>query len=314
MDVRDVASATLTGNVIDSVGSDGIYVGPLVVGILRGNTVTHAGGNGISGATNALTVTVNGNRILDAALDGIGLELAMTPFHTDSNVVGRARGRGIVVKGLEPPYPEGTVRTNTVYESGGSGIVVVTRVDSLDHNISYGNGGYGLTWGGSAPAYFGCNDWFGNVSGATSGVAPGTSDLAVNPLFCDLPNEDVHLSAASPLADVSGCGLIGALGVGCAAAVSVDGRGAVSGPMFAAIPSPSSGHVTFAIRGVSSAAMVEVFDLTGARRWRGSWQPGESALEWEGTNAAGQAVAPGVYYARLTSGALIRSARVVLFR
>jgi len=46
-------------------------------------------------------------------------------------------------------------------------------------------------------------------------VAAGVSDLSVDPLFCGVDGGDVSLDAASPLLSVSGCGQIGALGVGC---------------------------------------------------------------------------------------------------
>ena len=65
----------------------------------------------------------------------------------------------------------------------------------------------------------GCNDWFGNVAGAVSGADPGATDLALDPLFCDVTQGDVHLSALSPLLNAAGCGQIGALGQGCDAPI-----------------------------------------------------------------------------------------------
>jgi hypothetical protein len=61
----------------------------------------------------------------------------------------------------------------------------------------------------------GCNDWFGNDSGAVHGIAPSQNDLALDPRFCDVVGDDVRLAANSPLLDAPGCGLIGALGQGC---------------------------------------------------------------------------------------------------
>ena len=74
----------------------------------------------------------------------------------------------------------------------------------------------------SAP-FLGCNDWFGNASGSVTGTPVGATDVSLNPLFCDLPNDIVSLSAGSPLVSLAGCGLVGALGVGCTAAVSASG-------------------------------------------------------------------------------------------
>src|SRR5262249_40526862 len=56
---------------------------------------------------------------------------------------------------------------------------------------------------------------FGNRLGATSGVAADSTDLSVDPLFCNVDSADVRLDTASPLVGRAGCGQIGALGVGC---------------------------------------------------------------------------------------------------
>ena len=46
-----------------------------------------------------------------------------------------------------------------------------------------------------------------------------SSDLALDPLFCDVAQGDVHLSAGSPLLASAGCDTIGALGEGCDAPI-----------------------------------------------------------------------------------------------
>jgi hypothetical protein len=87
--------------------------------------------------------------------------------------------------------------------------------DSVRGNVSFANAGFGMEWTGAYVPVLACNDWFGNGAGAVSGLSPGASDLAVDPLFCDAAHSDVTLRADSPLADAPGCGLIGALGIGC---------------------------------------------------------------------------------------------------
>src|SRR5262249_17606221 len=52
------------------------------------------------------------------------------------------------------------------------------------------------------------------------GTTPGASDLQVDPLFCDLANNDVRLQSDSPLVG-GGCDTIGARGVGCDATTEV---------------------------------------------------------------------------------------------
>jgi len=111
------------------------------------------------------------------------------------------------------------VRNNTIFDNRGSGIVLSLEPFSatVRANISYANAGWGLTTQPGAQIALGCNDWFGNGSGGTSGVAADSTDLAVDPMFCDLAGADVRLNSASPLLNAGDCGQIGALGVGCGA-------------------------------------------------------------------------------------------------
>ena len=134
----------------------------------------------------------------------------------EGNVIGRCGGDGI--RSTDEPFEYGwMVRNNTVYSCNGTGIVLSERLSvrptAVSNNISYGNGGYGLTWTGSLAPNLSCNDWFANTAGDVAS-GPGATDLSVDPQFCNLPEEDVHLMATSPLANAPGCGQIGALGVG----------------------------------------------------------------------------------------------------
>jgi hypothetical protein len=301
--------AFLSNNVVDSVGSDGVLVAPGGTAVsLRGNSLSHVGGNGVVGSSTSFSVSTIANRIIGTG--GVGFALASAGL-IDSNVIGRAAGNGIVVLGSNPMSH---VRSNTVFECGGSGIVAFAHVDSIDHNMSFGNAGYGVSWSASGSPVIGCNDWFGNIAGATSGVTAGPSDLNVNPVFCDLPNNNVHLSAASPLANAAGCGLIGAQGVGCASPLSV-GPASASGRLGLMVaPTPSRGRVTFALSGLDAGGVVEVFDLSGARRWQSACGPRQTSLKWSGNDQAGAPVPAGVYYARLASAGLNRTTRIVLVR
>jgi flagellar hook assembly protein FlgD len=60
---------------------------------------------------------------------------------------------------------------------------------------------------------------------------------------------------------------------------------------------------------------LEVFDAQG-RRVRvladASFAPGEHALAWDGTDANGQRVRPGVYLYRMTAGAFREQRRMVM--
>jgi glucose/arabinose dehydrogenase len=72
-------------------------------------------------------------------------------------------------------------------------------------------------------------------------------------------------------------------------------------------PSPANGIVHLAYELPSSgAATLEVFDVTGRRvraLFRDTWAPAERRIaSWDGRTDEGADVAPGVYFARLTSG------------
>ncbi len=207
------------------------------------------------------------------------------------------------------------VRSNTAYLNGGSSFRLTgSAVDSVDHNIAYGAVAYGFDWTGVGQPVLGCNDWYGNLLGPTHGVAPAATDLQLNPLFCDLPQDFVTLSAVSALADAPGCGLIGALGVGCAYPSAV-----IPGPEQARIglrvtPQPAGGRLQFSWRRLGRPGIVEIFDATGARRWRADVGPEQETLGWDGTDRSGRALPAGIYFARLAGPSFEERARIVLVR
>ena len=65
-----------------------------------------------------------------------------------------------------------------------------------------------------------CSDVYGNTEGdyveCLAGLNGVDGNFSLDPMFCDAPGGDLALNSGSPCADAPGCGLIGALGVGCA--------------------------------------------------------------------------------------------------
>jgi hypothetical protein len=86
--------------------------------------------------------------------------------------------------------------------------------------LAYGIHGPAVTCEGSSAALLSCSDVYGNEGGDWVGYIAGqetiNGNLSVNPVFCDWPGGDFHLSPCSPCGpDFTGdCGIIGALGVG----------------------------------------------------------------------------------------------------
>jgi hypothetical protein len=294
--------ATIDGNVVDSVGLAGIHVAAGAQ-VLRAdhNTVSHTSGHGIWAEGHVLA-GVTGNTVRFAGGDGIR---ARDP--ADSNVVGRCTGRGIVAP---------SARHNTCYLNGDAGLELNgTAADSITHDIAYDNGGPGLRWTGTGTPFRGCNDWCLNSGGATSGIAVGATDLAVDPQFCDLAADLVALASASPLANAAGCGRIGALGVGCTTPVGVASEapvGATGGLEVQPLPASRGLVLSWAADGRES--LLEVYDVLGALRWSRRVGAGTSLLGWDGTDASGVPLAPGTYFARRTAGQRTETARVVIIR
>jgi hypothetical protein len=302
IDLRNDVSGAVRGNVVDSTGLSGIHLGSGGIGYdIRGNTVSHTNGHGIW-AEGPVAAGIAGNTVRFANGDGIH-----TNDRADSNVVGRCTGRGIVA-----PHS----RHNTVYLTGDAGYELTgTAADSITHDIAYGNMGPGLRWSGTGTPFLGCNDWFLNSGGATSGIAPGATDLAVDPLFCNLPADLVTLSAISPLVSASGCGRIGALGMGCTSPVTAVPGGITAAEIGLSVrPLPASGGLLFSWSAEREDGWLQVYDVSGALRWSRAIEAGRRSLLWDGADATGTPLAPGTYFARRTAGGRTNVARVVIVR
>jgi parallel beta-helix repeat protein len=313
-------SASIEGNTVT-----GVDVGVHILGdggLVRDNTVTDCNGSAFLGAGGGLiyernevarcggyafegggsAITLRHNQAVDCASGGVRI---LYGCEADSNVVGRCGGPGF-------DLGSGSLRGNTSYLSQGTGYIVREYGHHVTNNIAYGNLGVGLSYLGTGVPVLACNDWFANTGGATSGVLPGPTDLAVDPLFCDLSADDVHLSAGSPLLDASGCGLIGALGQGCLGPAGVSPPSESLVRAFTVSPNPSRGAVHFSWASSDRPERLDVYDVTGARRWSSSITAGASALQWPSIDREGAQLPAGIYYARLTSRGTSATARFVL--
>jgi len=108
----------------------------------------------------------------------------------------------------------------TIAYNGGEGIYGYNAT-VMDRCLLSGNGGPAILTYEYAPApVLSCCDLFGNQGGDYVGMVEGLEGLdgnvSVDPLFCDRSGNDFHLATGSSCLDSPGCGLIGALGEGCA--------------------------------------------------------------------------------------------------
>lgn len=293
-------SADVYGNTVDSVGACGIRLESFT-GFARANTVRVTGSHGIQ-ADGAGAVSAN--TVLRATGDGIRAPGASA----DSNVVGRCGGAGIRTAG-------GSLRQNTAYLNFGAGFVLDGGTGNVvNRNIAFGNAGPGLDASAATTPVLGCDDWFSNIGGATLGVAPGFTDLAVDPKFCSLAIDDARLAATSPLLAAPGCGLIGARGLGCATPTTAVETTAPLRRAFEARPSPSRGNVRLSWNAGPGAASLEIFDVNGARRFRVDLPAGAGEFRWNAADDAGLPLPSGVYFARLWRAEGEETTRIVLQR
>ena len=265
----------LSGNRVERCGGNGISVGSSESAVLEANTVSHSGGTGIVAAVE--NATVRGNVVWNSGGDG---------FVIDAD-------------GWD-------VSNNTSSANAGSGFVLTCELPGSSEcarNIGFANGRYGVRWVTPEAPSMGCNDWFGNALGAVQGLPASSDDFAVDPIFCDAANGDFRLAARSPLAEPAGCGLVGALGVGCAdvngASVS---SGVPNGPKFRLdLTGPSPGRVPVQIEfelAHQAAIALDVFDVQGrlvASPAQGVWPGGRHAAVWP---TDGARMAGGIYLVR----------------
>ena len=186
-------------------GIVGAYVDSNVVINCRAGGIRSGLPDGQFGAN----ASIRNNRVTGCG--GIGIDAEGRHITVEGNVVGRCGGHGVRATG---GYCQ--LSSNTIYRNGGSGI----RVDGgftvgCAKNISAANGAFGVEWAADLTPSLECNDWFANASGATSGVLNDSTDLSIDPLFCNMGADSVGLANDSPLLNAPGCGLIGALGEGC---------------------------------------------------------------------------------------------------
>jgi hypothetical protein len=108
----------------------------------------------------------------------------------------------------------------------GSGLSITWNSDADIENtiISFGTaGGEGIYCAAACTATLNCCDVYGNAGGDWVGciagqAPPAQGNISADPLFCNAGLGDFHLRPTSPCAPANtppGCGLIGALGVGC---------------------------------------------------------------------------------------------------
>lgn len=171
------------------------------------------------------------------------------------------------------------------------------------------------------------SDIFGNAGGDWVGaIAPSLGidcNFSADPFFCGMNEGDFSLRADSPCLPENndGCGLIGALPVGCQAPTGVAGGSVAQtgglrlhsrGP----IPFVRSTELAFVLP-TAAHARLTIYDLSGrlvAVLLDETVRSGEQAASWDGVRRDGRHAPPGVYFARLEIGSSSATEKITLLR
>ena len=165
------------------------------------------------------------------------------------------------------------------------------------------NEGTAITTEGEAYPDIACSDIFGNTLGDWSGSfgdqAHADGNLSVDPLFCSvIPGGESRffLEEGSPLAQLdSGCDIMGALPVGCAATSGADPvPNLVAMSPISAYPNPFNPTTIIQFElGQAQQVKVDVFNLHGSlvRTLSNEERPsGAHTIQWNGKDNSGRAM------------------------
>jgi hypothetical protein len=237
-------------------------------------------------------------------------------------------GGAVAANSASPRLIGCTVSHNAASNDGG-GIYGLRSTIRVERSIiAFSLAGEALCCGYQSQADVTCSDVFGNAGGDWVGCLAGKDgsdgNFSSDPMFCE-PFTG-HVDAASECASENsppGCGLIGALGVGCGQTDIADGRPEIPttltlGP---AIPNPFNPvtEIGYGIPAgtVPSRVTMKIYDATG-RRVRtlvdSNLGPGVYCVVWDGTDHKGVPVASGVYFYRLVWEGKSMTRRMVLLK
>ena len=300
-------------------------------GPAAGATTFYGGGGYLANAAVAIdSITVAANTA--AATGGLyvtdpaGISLTNSLFHHNEG--------SIYIGALCIKNAGGELIGNTFVDNhgvnGAAGAYMDTSPLTVANNISaFNTGGVSLGNGfsvaGSVPV-FTCNNVFGVDGDAYTGIDDPTGtagNIALDPYFCSVEDEFYALLDGSPCQDIlsGGCGLIGALGVGC---VPVGVGDDVPGPApltFRVEPNyPNPFNPKTIIRfslPEPGRTTVKIFDIAGRLVQTLADEQMTAAVHsvtWRGDDALGRPVASGVYFYRVESGKFMHAARMALIR
>jgi len=182
-------------------------------------SVNRAGGAIWIGDETPATVVDNVFFDNEAALAGAALWIGRTATeaHVEGNLFVRSSstllGGAVYCSRIHVTFRENTFYGNSTLSVGGALAMDEEAGVTFTNNIVAHSTGVGIYV--SSPSTIDCNDFWDNPDGDLAGESHGSGDFFLDPLFCDVPEDNYRLFTSSPCVDGFGCGQVGAYGVGC---------------------------------------------------------------------------------------------------
>jgi len=224
-----------------------------------------------------------------------------------------------------------TLSANAASESGGGIYAYHYSAMTVDNCIIAHS-----TGGGAASSYYGstfdlaCCDLYGNAGGDWTGSIADlegvNGNFSADPLFCSPEGGNYHLHEDSPCAPSqapSGCDLVGALGVDCAATAVAESNHGIPPTLtlYPAVPNPFNpvAEITYGIpqSDAPRRVVINVYDARGRRVITlvdATRLPGVYRVSWNGTDHKGNPAASGVYFYRIAWNQKTQTQRMVLLK
>ena len=322
---------------------------------LSGNSALSGFGGGLYWSSNSGSTTIKGTLFDGNSADrwGGGLycssssqaQLAVLGCSFSENDA--SDGGGAYVNG--PPsatFIECVFAANRAASVGGA--IWVSGNPLVDHCTMFGNQALGagggvageptlrntiIAFGPEGEAVAGCPtlsccDLYGNQGGDWIGCLVNqlgvSGNFSADPVFCDASAADLTLDARSPCAPNNsppGCGLIGALPVGCGVTSvqeTVTGAAARGTTVLLATPSPVRGETTVRFDLPRAGEVrLEIYDIEGRlvrRLLDGPVAAGPNSARWDGRNDRGHEVVSGVYLVHLSGEGGSTTSRLTALR
>jgi parallel beta-helix repeat protein/predicted outer membrane repeat protein len=305
-----IADCAIVGNAATGLGADAggifcFYSSPRITDcVISGNTAAdNAGGIFCRSSSSPLlegcTIAGNTAAVFGGAVFAWGHSI---PTITGSTLYGNAApyGAGIMVEEFSGATVENSI---IAFQVSGSAVRCGFGNVTLSCSDVYGNAG---------------GDWIECIE-SQYGV---DGNISADPLFCNPAGGDFTIDADSPCEPGhSGCGLIGALEVGCDQAGVGETGAQIPRAFYLAAPRPNPTSGGAEIRyGLPSRpnpcrVSIRVFDVTGRRvatLLDSEQAPGSYSLSWSGKTPEGGKVAGGVYFVRMVWNGESATRRLIL--